>query len=433
MGESWEGIDPGDLAALGDAAARGEYFAARPELARPELVWRLAEAVAPLARVDLDRAEALAATTRWLAEEVADPAARARALRAVANVLYFRRRYEAAVEAYEQSLMGFEEVGNTLEAAITRSSAIGSLSYLARYDRAMEYARRARQIYEAHDDQLHLARLEVALGHIECRQDRFPKAIERYRQALDIFITGVGLPVDVAGTLRNIAVCYQDLNDFHASLEAYFEARDYCQEHDLTLVGLEVEYNIAYIYYLRGEYSQAIHLFEEARRHSREQDDPHHAALCELDLAEIFLELNLVEDAQHLAERSFVAFDELGMPYEAAKGLAYRALAAARRDNRGLALELLRQARRIFEQQENRVWVAMVELYEALILFAEGRLEEAAIRADAASAGFRDSGVPSRRVPCEILRATTRRRRWPPIVAPTKPSRACGASCRPMS
>ena len=116
------------------------------------------------------------------------------------------------------------------------------------------------------------------------RQDRFPEALERFRRAHDLF-EEVGQPVDVASTLRNIAVCHQDLNDFHASLETYDRAREYSRAHGLTLVGLEVEYNIAYLYYLRGEYSQAIRLFERARRHSREQGDPHHAALCDLDLA----------------------------------------------------------------------------------------------------------------------------------------------------
>ena len=407
MNESREQLDPAEvdrLAALADDEARRRFFADRADLVRPGVAWFLAEESGRAVRIDLDRAEALATTARWLAERLGDLVARARSLRAAGNVLHFQRRYEEAVRAYEEGITGFDEAGAEIEAAITRSSASGSLTHVARYDRALEYAETARRAFERHGDLVHLGRLECNVGLLLARQDRFPGAIRHFRRALELF-QDVGQPVDLATTLRNIAVCYQDLNDFHASLETYQRAREFCREHGVTLVGLEVEYNIAYLYYLRGEYSQAIHLFEEARRHSREQDDPHHAALCDLDLAEIFLELNLVQDAEHLAQRAFDAFTDLGMEYETAKALAYQALAAARRDDRERALELLRRARRLFQRQENRVWVAMMELYEALVLFADTRLEEAAVRADAASAGFRDSGVPSRRVPCEILRA----------------------------
>jgi tetratricopeptide (TPR) repeat protein len=319
--------------------------------------------------------------------------------------LYFQRRYQAAVEQYEASLSGFEAVGAELEAAITRSSAIGSLSHLARYERALDWTDSARQTFERHQDLVHLARLEVAVGHIHSRQDRFSEAIGHYERARDLFDGDIGEPVDVASTLRNIAVCYQDLNDFHGSLLAYREARDYCREHGVPLIGLEVEYNIAYIYYLRGEYSRAIHQFEEARRQSREHDDPHHAALCDLDLSEIFLELNLVEDARDLAERAREAFQQLGMDYETGKAMAYQAMAAARLGERRGALSLLTGARQIFNRQGNRAWVAMVDLYEALTLFADGRMKEAARFAEAAVTGFSETGAPSRRAASEVVRA----------------------------
>ncbi len=394
--ESWQRVDPAELAALAGAAGWADYFAAHPELRRPQLAWRLAEESGRALRTDLERAAALAAAARRLAEELNDTAA---------NVLYFQRRYEEAVAVYERSLAGFEEGGAELEAAITRSSAIGSLSHLARYEEALELAAGARRVFESHDDLLHLARLEVAVGHIRSRQDRFPEALRLYRRALDRFRAGVGQPVDVASTLRNIAVCQQDLNDFRAALAAYREARDYCAGQGQPLIGLEVEYNIAYLYFLRGEYTEAIRRFEAARRHSHAQGDQHHAALCDLDLAEIFLELNLVQDAEHLAAQARGAFTALGMEYETAKALCYQALATARRGDRETPLELLARARALFAAQGNRVWAAMADLYQAHILFASGRLQEALPAAEAAHEGFSGSGVASRTVASELLLA----------------------------
>lgn len=404
MAESWEQVDPAELAALTDDETRQRYFAERPDLLRADLAWHLADESGGLLRLDLERAATLAGTASWLADRLDDPGTHGRALRATGSVLYFQRRYEDAAGSYERAVEACSQAGAELEAAIAHSSALGPLGNLGRYQQAMRSAAAARTTFEKLGDRLRLSRLENNVGMLLSRQDRFPEAIEHYRRAHELFVE-VGQPADVASTLRNIAVCYQDLNDFHASREAYSQAREYCREHGQTLIGLEVEYNIAYIYYLRGEYSQAIRLFEEARRHSREQGDPHHAALSDLDLAEIFLELNLVHDAEHLAKRSFAAFDELGMRYETGKALAYQALAVARRHQLDTALDLLRRAREIFDEQENRVWTAMVDLYVARVLLAGERLNEAVGHAEAAYAGFRDSGVPSRMVLCLILRS----------------------------
>jgi tetratricopeptide (TPR) repeat protein len=93
------------------------------------------------------------------------------------------------------------------------------------------------------------------------------------------------------------------------------------------------------------------------------------------------------------------------MEYEMAKALTCRALAAVGRNERQPALELLRRAGQLFARQENQVWVAMVELYRAWILFDDNRLAEAVRHADAAATGFRHAGVASRAALCEILRA----------------------------
>ena len=256
LAKDWEEVELAELARLADDDARRAFFAGRPELLRSELTWRLADESSRLLRVDLEQAEALCGAASWLAAELSDQPARARSLRAKANVLYFQRRYEEAASTYERSVEAFSEAGSELDAAIARSSALASLGNLGRYDKAMAFAAAARATFEGLGDRLRLSRLENNVGMILSRQDRFPEALEQYLRALDLF-RDVGQPVDVASALRNIAVCHQDLNDFHSSLATYSEAREYCREHGLTLIGLEVEYNIAYLYYLRGEYSQA--------------------------------------------------------------------------------------------------------------------------------------------------------------------------------
>ena len=75
------------------------------------------------------------------------------------------------------------------------------------------------------------------------------------------------------------------------------------------------DYNIAYLYYLRGEYTRSIELYRAAREHCHELGDTYREGLCDLDQSEMYLELNLSEEGAHLARR---ALD--GLPRSSAWG-----------------------------------------------------------------------------------------------------------------
>ena len=96
--------------------------------------------------------------------------------------------------------------------------------------------------------------------------------------------------------LRNIAACQVNLNRFEEALCTYQDSRDYCEAHGLTRLVGEVDYNIAYLHYLKGEYTQAIQLYQVTRQFCDQEGDEYHRALCDLDQAELCIELNLVEE-----------------------------------------------------------------------------------------------------------------------------------------
>ncbi len=75
-----------------------------------------------------------------------------------------------------------------------------------------------------------------------------------------------------------------------------------CVEHGMPLLVAEADYNIAYLYYLRGEYTRAIELYRATREHCAELGDSYHQGLCDLDQSEMYLELNLSEEGSFLAQ-----------------------------------------------------------------------------------------------------------------------------------
>jgi hypothetical protein len=55
-----------------------------------------------------------------------------------------------------------------------------------------------------------------------------------------------------------MAVCLISLNDFQKALATHQAARTFCEEHGMPALVVQADYNVAYLYYLRGEYSRAL-------------------------------------------------------------------------------------------------------------------------------------------------------------------------------
>src|SRR2546422_9652680 len=100
-------------------------------------------------------------------------------------------------------------------------------------------------------------------------------------------------------------------------------------------------------------------------------------AFCNLDLAEIYLKLNLSAESAELALSAHEAFQQLGFGYEAAKALAFAAIAASQQGQAFEGLKLFTKSREMFVAENNQVWPSLIDLYQGLVLFNEGRLFEA--------------------------------------------------------
>ena len=392
------------LAGLPDDHACQRLLRRELRLRHPSVVERLSEEVPKRARTDLRQAERLAQAAIWLAETVDDDYCRARGRRAMGHVLSLKGRYHDALDCYQSALEVFRQLGRDADAAITLSGALQTLIYLGRYDRALAWAHEAREIFRKQGDRLRLARLDSNLGNVLFRQNRFEEALALYRRANTQF-SRRGEPQDVAVTLRNMAACYISLNAFPSALRVYKKARAYCMQHHLPLLVGEADYNIAYLHYLRGEYARAIELYRTARAHCETLGDPYHRALCDLDESELYLELNLTQEAVHLAGRARARFEDLGMRYETGKALGNLASAASHQGRSSDALALFAQARECFRRERNEVRLALIDLYEALVLFRQRRYSKARRRCHAALAVFRAAGLSSKAAACELLLA----------------------------
>lgn len=393
-----------ELASLATDSSRAKFITSHPRLLKDNVVQQLNEVVRGKLRENAREALFLAESNVVIARRLKNKEALGRSLRSKANALYMLGENQQALDIHAEALQIFREIGNPEEEARTLIPSIQPFILLGKYDQAFTAAQDAKKIFRNLGDDKRWAHVEINLGNIYHRQDRFEEGLACYERAYEMllpFRDAEGLAV----ALYNMAVCLITLNDFPRALATYQRARQMCVSHGMTLLVTQSDYNIAYLYYLRGEYSRAIEMLRATRVECKRNGDAHVLALCYLDLSEIYLELNLSSEAKETAHEGYLRFQKLGMGYEEAKCQAYEAMASSQLGKALGSLELFAQARAKFVSEKNLVWPWLMDLYQAVVLYNEGRLFEARRLCSAATQFFDSSFLPSKAVLCHLLLA----------------------------
>lgn len=367
-------------------------------------VREMAEAVRQEIHVNAEQALLLADAALALAQRINDPESLGLGNRAKANALCHTGKLKQAIELFRVAIGHFERAGATEEIGRTLSSCMQPLAKLGEYDQALEAAARAQEIFRAIGDRLRLARLEINIANIHQRQARFGEALVSYRFAyerLQPYRDQEGL----AAALHNMAVCLIIRNDFDEALETYREARELSAKHNMPLLVAQADYNIAYLYFLRGDYHVALQQLCAARDLCQKNGDEYHSALCDLDQSEIYLELNLSREAARFARRAQKQFEKLQITFEGGRSLVNLAIAHHQQEDSDVALDLFREAGKIFAKENNAAWQALIGLYRALVLLDTGEPEAAVEPSIAALQFFETEGLRRRAILSHLLLA----------------------------
>ncbi len=323
---------------------------------------------------DLVAGTRLAVRAYQMAREINDGLAIAEALRMKAHFEYSSARYRRACRTYERAIRILEDLGDHSTAARTRSSAVQSLIYLGRYEEALDWAATARRTFEQQTDLLRLARLDANIGNILHRQDRHAEAVDAYTRALTA-LREQGDESSAAIALRNMAVAMIGTMQLDRALSCFQQAREIFSRLNLPVLENEVDINVAYLNFLEGNYTRAIHLYRVST--SRKAENPHKAAISLLDQSDLFLELNLFQEAAHLAAEAMDGFARLRMRSEKARSLLNLGIAHLHLGNVGISLKAFGRVRKLFLRDQNKVWVAITDLSRALAMEGAGRSKAA--------------------------------------------------------
>lgn len=378
------------------AAERAALLERHAALADGELAGALEALFDDTKGSDLKRATGASTALTALAGVTADPKVSALAAWIAGKVaLQIDGRMEAAIAHLEDAEARFTALGQSRTVAATQVSKLHALAMLGRYDEAIACGLRARDVLVAHGDTLTAGKIEQNLGNIYWRRDRYPEAEKYLRMARERYV-GLGDQTQLAQIDNNLATVLSLQYKFRDAALRYEQALARAEAAGLEVTRAEIECNLGSLELHQGHYDRALDYLERSRRRYALLEMPHKAAVTEQDLADAYLELNLIPEAAAIYARVIPTFADLGMRAEQARALAYYGQALLLLSQMDAARAALAEAQRLYAAEGNAVGTAMVTLTEAQLSYAAGRYATAARGAARSEAVFRSAGTRGR-------------------------------------
>jgi tetratricopeptide (TPR) repeat protein len=340
---------------------------------------------------------ALAEYALRLAEESGRERFLVEAWRMLAYCLNANEQYKESISYYKKTIEKLEQMGQHELAARTSLGYVGALSYAGQYNEAINAAASAEQWFVKSRDERGRAGLFLNVGVLYARLSEHRKAVDYYSMAAEIY-ERLGDMERLAGTCQNLANILANIDQFERADELYERCEKLSDQLQLHELSAQASYNRAYLYYLRGRYSDALQAFGRLRPRFERSGSKRYHALCDLDEAEIYVQLSLSSDASLLAERAISEFREIGMPFEEGRATAFNGVALMQTGRFAEALDAFRAAQKIFEAAGNHYWIGLLDLYRAEAHLALQRLWEAQALAMQAKLTFEHLGIPSKRI-----------------------------------
>ncbi len=265
-------------------------------------------------------------------------------------------------------------------AAATQVSYVRLLAMIGDDETALQWGQWALERFAEAADLVAAAKIEQNLGGLHFMRDRYQLAETFFRRALAHF-TAAGDQKQMIQVQNNLATALTAQHQFREAATIYEEALAAASDASYTVTQAEIECNLGCLALFQGRFDQALDLLERSRRRYATLAMPHELAIADQEIADAYLELNLVPEAAAIYARITPIFVELGMPAEAARAYAYHGRAMLWQNNHAGAQQLLTQAHRLYQMLGSLVGQGMVRLYQAEADFLATDYEAAAAQA----------------------------------------------------
>lgn len=352
----------------------------------------LKDEVERLVRVDARRALRLASLMERLEPLIPDPSARAVARRAKAEALLFLGRYQKALETYRETIRLYDARGDAVGRARASVGQMNSLTYLSRYEEALRVARRTETVLRRHGERKYLGRLHMGIGNLYYQMDRYREALTYYRKARRILSSVSGRDEVVTGLEMNEAVIQTNLDQMDLAERLFKRAIRRARTKGWLLLAAQGESNLATVFFLQSRYQEALAALARAGT-VFDTGDRSVGAIMNATRAEIYLRLNMADEAETLARSALSRFRKEQMRFDAGVTRLTLGIALARQGRVPEGRAILLAARRVFADEGNRVRTAAIDLHLARLFAAEQAWAAARRRASSAERALAARGL----------------------------------------
>ena len=287
-----------------------------------------------------------------------------------------RGRLVPAQESLDASARIFRSLGRRHEAAQTQVAKLIALALLGRYAEALRCGTAALKIFEEYGDELAAGKIEKNLGNLVARQGKESAAEKYYLSARRRFLK-IGNRIELAMSDNSLANTYAELNNFHQAEKFFAQALRSALDEKMLVTVAEIEASLGNLAFFRGRFDEALRYLELSRQKYEELKMPHQTAIAELEIADIYLELNLTDEARAIYPPVADALKRLKLQGEEARARANLGKTALLQNDLKKAKTELEKSARLFALEKNPNGAAGVKLTEATLEISRKNYQQA--------------------------------------------------------
>jgi CHAT domain-containing protein/tetratricopeptide (TPR) repeat protein len=280
-----------------------------------------------------------------------------------------RGKLESAVENLDKAAAAFQKIKQEHTSAQTQVAKLLALALLGRYEDAISCGKKALRIFEKYDDELAAGKIEMNIGNIALRRAFYTEAESFFLAARQRFIR-LDEKTWLTMCANNLAIIYSALNDFRKAEDFYAQALENAREAKMLVTVAEIEASMGNLSMYRGKYDDALRYLELSRQKYDDLKMPHQTAIAELEIADIYLELNLAKEAFEIYEKVADKLKKLKLRAEEARARANFGRAAVALQETAIAKRELIKSAHLYELEKNLPGAAAVKLSEARLELA---------------------------------------------------------------
>ena len=334
-----------------------------------------------------------------------------------------KAKFESAILNLDKAAEVFTNIGRIADSAQTQVAKLLALAMLGRYDEAIVTGKKALKIFIREGDELAAGKIEMNLNNIVSRRSLYHQAEKYCKSARRRFIKS-GESSWQTMAENGLANLYAELNDFQKAERYYRMALESARSQKMRVTEAEIEANIGNLAQLRGRYAEALNFLELSRQKYDELGLSHQGAIADLEIADIYSELNLGDEAVEIYERVARSFRQLKLKAEEARARINYGRTATSLSNNVTAKRELKAALKLFEILKNQSGQTAALLSLSKLAIDINDYEKAHFYLTQANAAVRKSENPRHGVQLKFLEGELLRKTGKYARAKTKLSEA---------